>query len=138
MIKMGLDNGIIMKRVPVETLSDLPDFFKYDIYYNEDKTIDIDIAYWRKCWGIRDAFAEAMGTWGSQCVDFDFYRDDIPDLLDALQPFLEKDYWDACSQSIWEYDEMLETNQRIYQELEWLYDYLKDSPDVKMRFYDSW
>ena len=52
---MGLDNGIILeipsKELPKDFPTKLSDF--------SDKTLketgELEVAYWRKCWGIRNA-----------------------------------------------------------------------------------
>lgn len=42
---MGLDNGIIMKKVNQKLLKEIPQELKYTVYHNADGTNDIELCY---------------------------------------------------------------------------------------------
>ena len=130
---MGLDNGIIVKKVKID---EIDNYVQYEDYSTENET-EIEIAYWRKCWGIRQAILNALNS------DVDngntiIHREDIPNIVDALTPFLDEDYWNKNSDSIWKYDEQIADNlTHILLNLVWLATYMKDH-DVVAWFYDSY
>ena len=135
---MGLDNGIIMKKVNQKLLKDIPKELKYTVYHNTDGTNDIELCYWRKCWNIRDAFSNAADVWG-ECVDFEIDADMALVLAETLQPFLKEDYYNEYEpESIWTYEEALDNNMSAYANLLWLHQYLQKHPEIKVEFYDSW
>ena len=130
---MGLDNGITIRKVKKE---DIPYFVKYEDMSEYEKEPTFEIAYWRKCWGIRQAIADVLHS-DAEYVDADIDREDIPALIEALVPFLGKDYWDENADSIWEYDEQVANTRKVLINLFWLYTYMADH-DVEVHFYDSY
>lgn len=132
---MGLDNGIIIKEADKirEDLEKCPCFVWDDIDGNEQH-----MAYWRKCWGIRDAILTVLHKDHNSCGEHVVEYDDIRPILKALTPFLGKDHWDDTADSIWEFDEMIDTMVKIYIRLTWLEDYMKTHKDLKVYFYDSY
>ena len=130
---MGLDNGIIVKKVKID---EIDNYVKYEDYSTEDET-EIEIAYWRKCWGIRQAILNALNS-DVDNGDTIIHREDIPNIVDALLPFLDENYWNENSNSIWEYDVQIVDNlTHILLNLVWLATYMKDH-DVVAWFYDSY
>lgn len=132
--KMGLDNGFIAKGIKRE---DIPNFVRppFDDYGDEDR--GIELAYWRKCWGLRGAILDTLHgkDGGYTVVD----AEDFPALIQAIKPFFSKEYWDECGDSIWDFYEYFEIGllQQIIN-LMWLGDYMKTHPEVTCYFYDSY
>lgn len=137
---MGLDNGIIMKKITRNQLDKIPDFVKYELYYNEDDTVDIELAYWRKCWNVRNAIIEAINP---ECdpagyADCEIDVDDIPALIRGLMPLFDKDKWtDGRGGSIWTFEEQFDNMVQVVLNLKWLETYLKENEDIRVEFYDS-
>lgn len=129
---MGLDNGIVIKKIKKE---DIPSFIKYEEYYSGSEPV-FEIAYWRKCWGIRQVIANVLHSYGEYANE-SINREDIPALVEALVPFLGKDYWDRNADSIWEYEEQVANTRKILINLLWLYIFMENH-DVKVEFYDSY
>lgn len=137
---MGLDNGIVMKKVKREDVLKFPAFVKYEMWDNMQHNaefVDVEIAYWRKCWGIRQAVIDAFHL-DEDDADFDIEAEDIPALSRALYPFLSKEYWDENSDSIWTFDEQIDKMIQILINLKWLQTYLAKYPDTEVKFYDSY
>lgn len=128
---MGLDNGIILE-CSKEDFETIPYFEKDDI----SKYMGNELAYWRKCWGIRRAIITVLH--GEDGGETPIEAEDVPALIRALKPFLSKDYWDEESDSIWEYEDHFDNTYKVLLRLEWLKDYLKKNPNVKCYFYDSY
>lgn len=133
---MGLDNGIIIREPETirEDLEKCPTFKWDDIDGKEYQ----HIAYWRKCWGIRDAILSVLRKDHNSCGEHVIEYDDIRPIMRALKPFLGKDYWDENADSIWEFDEQVENMVDIYIRLAWLDDYMQKHKDLKVYFYDSY
>ncbi len=130
---MGLDNGIRIKGMSEEDKKKIP-YYKKSMCYDSGV---IEPVYWRKCYGLRDEFVEALH------MDSDTYEktidlEDIPKLISILKPFLAKDYWDQFSDSIWEYEEFFDTIYENLIFLEWLKYYYKEHPEIVVYFYDSY
>lgn len=132
---MGLDNGIRMRNVTKEQVMEIPDFIICEKYLDkETNTYDIELAYWRKCWGIRNAIINKLHMGGNYYYPID--REDIPAIIRILYPFLSKEYWDEESDSIWEFDEQIDTMIQIIINLKWLYSFMENN-NIKVEFYDS-
>ena len=132
---MGLDNGIIIK----EADAIKEDLLKCPCFEWEDFERDYQhIAYWRKCWGVRGAILKVLHVDEKGGGEYQIEHDDIPAILRALKPFLKREVWDEEADSIWEYDEYIDTMINIYIRLTWLADYMKDHKDLKVYFYDSY
>ena len=132
---MGLDNGIIIKESDKirEDLEKCPCFTWDDIDKDEQH-----FAYWRKCWGIRDAILSVLRKDHNSSGEHEVEYDDIKPILKALRPFLSKEYWDENADSIWEFEEQLDDMVNIYIRLTWLSDYMQKHKDLKVYFYDSY
>ena len=138
---MGLDNGIILKLKEKTVPEDFPSMASLDKFDLENvmERGELEIAYWRKCWGIREAIMGVLhmkddGTTFEHSVD----AEDCPALRRALIKFLKPDYWEENADSIWEYDEYYEHMLDIILNLKWLEKRLKDHPDETAYFYDSY
>lgn len=126
---MGLDNGVIVK-----AKIEIPHNNAWWCISNEDKT---EVAYWRKFWGFRNEIVETFGQ-ESECADIPINDENIDKLITILEKYLDRDYFDDNANSIWEYHEYLIYNIRMLENLKVLSKYLKENPDTKCYFYDSY
>jgi len=134
---MGLDNGIIIKGANAikEDLEKCP-CFEWD---KCDAEQDYQhIAYWRKCWGVRDAILKVLHAPEHGDGEFVVEYDDVPAILRAIKPFLKEKKWEEDGNSIWEYDDFIDTMVDIYIKLTWLADYMNTHKDLQVYFYDSY
>lgn len=136
---MGLDNGIVVKSNKRQlTRNDLPTGIVYP--FNEDYQNDIEIVYWRKCWGIRN---EIMNTFGWRFIEDQYqFEIDTPEqvfkLIEIIASWLDEKRWDEEGDSIWEYDTMRSTLITNIVNLSMIYIYMFSNPDVYLEFYDSY
>lgn len=130
---MGLDNGIIARKV---NKKDIPTFVKDG--YKDFKEDAMEVAYWRKCWGIREAMASVGHPIDDNIYDFPIEREDIPAIVRELYKFLDKSYYEENADSIWEFDEIIDNLFQQIINLKWLEGYMEDHPDVEVEFYDSY
>lgn len=131
---MGLDNGIILKGITKEEYLKCPTVTEELI---DEEQGEFEVAYWRKCWGIRNKIIDKF-HFSEEGGDFKLDPEDIPPLLKILKKFLHPGYWDDCADSIWEYDEIIDSNIDIYIRLTWVKDYLEKHPEATLEFYDSY
>lgn len=125
---MGLDNGIIIKCRDI----DLPYFKDYKWLADNGES---EVCYWRKFWGFRD---EVVDMFDCDAEDLRLDPSSIDIIIEILEKFLERDYYDNYGDSIWEYDEYFFHNIQCLRNLKCAKQYLIDHPDVKCYFYDSY
>ena len=128
---MGLDNGF---RVEGLKQSDIPSFVKIPWSYGNG---EIDLVYWRKCWGLR---AVVLGVLHSKPDEYEIQvkAEDIPAIIREIKPFFNAETWEEDGNSIWEFDEIFDNLFQSVINLMWLETYLRENPDVKCYFYDSY
>ena len=129
---MGLDNGFIVTGL---TLADIPSFVK--LPFQTDYKNSIEIAYWRKCWGIRNVIFDKIHTVNQGLAKID--AEDISVVIKILKHFCSKEIWEEEADSIWEFEEIFEFSllQQMLNLL-WLQSYMKEHPEVECYFYDSY
>lgn len=129
---MGLDNGIILRDVNPKELV-------VNKLINLDNLLEdtsIEICYWRKCWGIRNAIVEKLHFNDNEESKLDV--EDIPVIIKILFDFYGQTEWEEDADSIWEWDEFKDTLRRQIFNLMWLYDYMLEHSDAEVIFYDSY
>lgn len=141
---MGLDNGIILKAkenisVPSELM-----LTKYDVCgsFNSDdidKPLDIipkdeqvEICYWRKCWGIRNEIMHCF----EKCP-YKIPLDELDEICDIINKFTKEEYYNMYARSIWDWDEMVDKLKLQITRLEWCKELLKEDK-IELEFYDSY
>lgn len=128
---MGLDNGIILRDVnPKELIANK--------LIALDNLVDtsVEICYWRKCWGIRNAIVKKLHFNDNEESKLDV--EDIPVIIKILFDFYGQTEWEEDADSIWEWDEFKDTLRQQIFNLMWLYDYMLEHPNAEVIFYDSY
>jgi hypothetical protein len=131
---MGLDNGITVRGIKGR----VPHYIK-DYWANIDTEDEMELAYWRKCWGIRNQILAVLGM-----NDYSYEKQlDVIDLevvIELLKCFTKRGYWDEYADSIWTFDEFKDNQKQIIRNLKWLRKYMKRHPkvNVEVKFYDSY
>ena len=130
---MGLDNGIVIRKLPEGKIKEIPNFLKIEVYGNGD----VEIAYWRKCWGIRNDIITKLHL---SDTDYSYKLDieDIAAIIKLLSKYFSQDYWEENADSIWEFDEYFDNMLQNMLNLKWLENYMILNPDIKVEFYDSY
>lgn len=142
---MGLDNGIIVRSDKRElTRQNLPIGIEYP--FDKDYNDKIEIAYWRKCWGLRNQAIRKFG-WkispekNESSLNANFMLDtpeQVLSFIEFIASWLDKDKWEEQAESIWEYDEI---RHRLIQQiinLSIIYTFMLNNPDIYLEFYDSY
>lgn len=135
---MGLDSGIIVKSIHRKiTREMLPSEIKYP--FPNDFNEEVEILYWRKNWGLRNAIVDYLPRYGDS--DWEYIIESphqIFNLIKIIVSFMDKDFWDREGDSIWEYDEILPQLQQDIINLAIMAAFIKNNPDVYLIFYDSY
>lgn len=129
---MGLDNGVCIRRSDGGKIV-LPSFVKC---FCENYENEVEIVYWRKCWGIRNEIIKNLGG-ENDTGSYILGLDDLENIINILRKFLDKKYWDLWADSIWKYEDFIENSAQYLINLTWLYGYAKHN-DVTIEFYDSY
>ena len=130
---MGLDNGIYIKGYKKK-----PFYVKDDLY---DQSNQIDLAYWRKYWGLRNDIINIIYE--------NYYSNDSEVLLSENQikkirnlimeiTFSKKRYLESCS-GYWDYN-IYSVLRGIRQmiNLTWAARQVRKNPEVEVFWYDSY
>ena len=128
---MGLDNGFICKNIK---LDEIPSYVRLPCDCRDE---DIEIAYFRKCWGIRGEIIRLLHVKDDE-YKIPVEKEDIIPIVKILMKYLDREYYDENADSIWEYDEYKENIQHSIINLMWLRVYMETHPDVTCYFYDSY
>lgn len=139
---MGLDNGLICENAPrTKEFKSLMD------EYHEHS---IEICYWRKCWDFRNEIIEA--GLGIGCDDKRWKEDDVTSLenfylsipqlenfRDILAKYTDPEYVaEHNEESIWDDDAIIPIMQDNLDRLDYFISLMKQSPGLKVWFYDSY
>lgn len=130
---MGLDNGINIKRND-KSMSIYDTIKRFEQNYDYDHKYNFEVAYWRKCWNVRNMILRLLPE-GESGWKFPITREDIPKIIDALKS-LNAETWDE-DMSIWSWDEQEPLIEQHIENLEYLYE-LMGEHDLDVYFYDSY
>lgn len=128
---MGLDNGFICKNIK---RNEIPSYVRLPWDCRDE---DVEIAYFRKCWGIRGEIIRLLHVKDDE-YKIPVEKEDIIPTVKILMKYLDREYYDENADSIWEYDEYKENIQHSIINLMWLRVYMETHPDVTCYFYDSY
>lgn len=137
---MGLDNGFCVKSKKRKITRDmLPDIINYP--FEKDYDGDIEIVYFRKCWGIRNGVLDILGKRFSNADEY-FFEIDKPeqvlDIIGLLSYFLDPNRWEDEGDSIWSFEEIRAQLIVSIINLAAIEIFMKENPDVYLEFYDSY
>ena len=132
---MGLDNGIEIKR-----RADLPAFaFAYfDKQYLVKYNYDLEVAYWRKCWNVRNIIIDILKIRENNDSHTVMTIDDVDAVITALCKINKKNWLDH-GDTIWDWKEFKCIQRRNIRNLRRLRHMMRKKPEVfEVYFYDSW
>lgn len=136
---MGLDNGIILKLSDKKVPADFPekDAWWLDNQLEVEKTGEFHVAYWRKCWDIREIILGVLHA-GQEGGRYPIEAEDLSPIRRKIIKLLNpKTYEDNCD-TIWEYEDRIDSELQILLNLMWLENWLKSHPEDSAYFYDSY
>jgi hypothetical protein len=130
---MGLDNGINIKRTDRIAKYFNEKLYPHFYYVND---CDIEIAYWRKCWNIRNAILDILDV----TEDNDSHTEiSIPQMKEIIKflKSLNENNWEENGYSIWTWEESKKHIKFQIKKLKRLIKLMKRY-DIEVYFYDSW
>ena len=129
---MGLDNGLVCRNLK---RNDIPYWVSLPFDWRDE---DVDLLYFRKCWGIRGEILAKLHCIKDNDSRTPVESEDILPIVKILMQYLDKEYYDDNADSIWEYEEAYGNIQRSIINLIWLKTYMEAHKDVTAYFYDSY
>lgn len=129
---MGLDNGICIKNRRRESLSLWP--FKYP--FESDFDEDVEICYWRKCWGLREIILLDILHTNDEGGEYPLTTYQVKRIKTAIRRYIKQpDWWE--SRSFWAFDELKLILREDLWNLWWLRWWMLFHPKEIVYFYDS-
>ena len=137
---MGLDNGVIVRSTHRKlTRAMLPEelIYPFDKDYEDD---GIEILYWRKNWGLRDAVVHTFPTEddNNYCYHLIETPQQVFKLIHIIVSFMNKETWEEDGNSIWDYEEILPILEQNVINLAIIAGFMQNNSDVYLIFYDSY
>ena len=137
---MGLDNGFLIKfeKGPISR-EKLPS----NLIYLSDQDFEdgIEIAYFRKDWGLRNAIISYLSSSedGDEKYEYDIYNpQDILEIVNIILYFMNPVVWEEEGDSIWTYEQAAQGLKNTVINLMIMYFYMQNTNDVYISFYDSY
>ena len=129
---MGLDNGVVIRRnTAPECVS--------KIFHEEewDKVNSyIDVAYWRKCWNVRNIIFDLLYIEYFNDSETNMSRNDVKRVIAELKKLNSKNFCDR-GDCIWEWEDFKRSNRRNIKNLRKLARLMRKYPGMEVYFYDS-
>ena len=130
---MGLDNGIVLKS-PKSPKAIFHGFNFIDSLGENN----IEICYWRKCWGIRREILSIFPFTYTNDGIYYLTADNIKDIRKIIRYFCNQKHWEEDANSIWTYAEFRSVLTIQWMQLWRLEKYLRTHADAICYFYDSY
>lgn len=98
---------------------------------------DPSVAYWRKCWNVRNIIFELLGIEEFNDSQTTMTADDVERVVAELKKLNSKNFCDR-GDCIWDWDEFKYSNRRNIKNLKRLARLMRKEPTMEVYFYDSW
>lgn len=128
---MGLDNGIVIRKLTEEQFNQIPDRISLN-----DRLEEYELCYWRKCWSIRNQINRLIKM-GEDEFDKQLKQEDIEGIIAILKKHLNKDYYNDYADTIWSYNEIKNVLKSQIKNLNWLKEFMKTNNN-EVFWYDSY
>ena len=129
---MGLDNGLIARKTGVVSID--KQLKEIGLYSYDDGE---EIAYWRKCWNVRYAIADAIKGINDN-DNTEVTVDDVIAIIKKLKKFNRKTWCTEACDSIWSWSEIKKNHRANIRRLCALARLMKKYPTIEVYFYDSY
>lgn len=131
---MGLDNGIMICRK-----DGLPNcVLRLDNdEWRKEHSLDIEVAYWRKCLGIRAIILGILGVSSEDDSMFEMNRREVRAVIRALKTINKKN-WEEKVDTYWTWEEYKYNHYLNIRRLKQLARIMRRHPDLEVYFYDSY
>ena len=130
---MGLDNGICIKRKSASKDA----LLQFDEEWRSRNNFDLEVAYWRKCWNVRDIILCALNVWEDNDSQTAMTAEDVENVIKLLKELNEKNYTKR-GDCIWDWKEFRHIQRRNLRALRRLVKLMEKDDLLEVYFYDSW
>ena len=132
---MGLENGInIVRSTKLPAIT----FDYFDEEWRARNNFDLEVAYWRKCWNVRNVLMRALSITEDNDSMTPMDVNDVNNAISSLRG-LNKKNWNDYGGTIWSWSEFKKIQRRNIRNLRRLRRLMKKYPGVfEVYFYDSW
>ena len=133
---MGLDNGICVRSNKRKLTKDmLPDTLSYPF---SEISEDLEIAYFRKYWGMRNEIVGSFQHQDEYNTIFFETLEQVRKLIGIIASWLNETKWNEEGDSIWEYESAARNLINVIVNLSTIYAFMQNNPDIYLEFYDSY
>ena len=105
--------------------------------WRKEPRCDIEVAYWRKCWGVRAIILDILGVPSEGADEFEMNRCDVLAVIRALKA-LNKKNWNEGASNFWTWKEYKYSHRWNIRRLKRLARVMHRHPDLEVYFYDSY
>lgn len=98
---MGLDNGICVRRN--EETSKIPELRCFAEPYDKEGKYDFEIAYWRKCWNIRNDILGILKHRQDEEYTYAVTKENLKEIIKLLESYNSENFEDSGT-CIWDWD----------------------------------
>ena len=130
---MGLDNGICIKRKSASKDA----LLQFDEEWRSRNDYDLEVAYWRKCWNVRDIILDILNVPFDNNSETRMSVEDVVDVIAALKQLNEGNYQNRGG-CIWGWNDFKRIQRRNLRALRRLVKLMKKDNSLEVYFYDSW
>ena len=109
----------------------------FDVDWKAKYAYDIDVAYWCKCWNVRDIILDLLHVSFDNDSHTPMSIDDVVAVIKALKQLNAKNYTD-CGSCAWDWPDFRRINRRNITALNRLVRLMKKNDNIEVYFYDSW
>jgi len=109
-------------------------------FYSDEQSNELvfDVLYWRKWWGMRNAFtSHLISKYGYDLGRYQLDTDDVTELIFIFDNYTDKDHWDN---DYWEYEDNVDKIKHDIEILKEIRFFMREHHDapVRFEFYDSY
>ena len=130
---MGLDNGICIKRKSASKEA----LLQFDEEWRSRNDYDLEVAYWRKCWNVRDIILDILHVPFDNDSETKMNIEDVIAVIAALKRLNEKNYTERGG-CIWGWKDFKRIQRGNLRALHRLVKLMKKDSSLEVYFYDSW
>ena len=132
---IGLDNGLYVKNYPDEFLSRAPSSFNY---WKDDSKEEVEFAYWRKCWSLRDEIMAVLPE-ESEEGHYELTIEILKQIRNICIKYMDPEYYKVNSlDMLWTYEEFDPSQKENIKNIVYVIDSWGKFPEMKVYFYDSY
>ena len=109
----------------------------FDDEVSKKYNYDPSVAYWRKCWNVRNIIFDLLYIEDFNDSETNMTRNDVKRVIAELKKLNSANFRDR-GDCIWEWEDFKCSKRRNIHRLRKLVRLMRKYPDMEVYFYDSW